>query len=138
MTQSLRVSQSVRRLTSGLAWAAIGFVVAAILLGLLLPSHPWSSVLVGLVLSLAMFGVSLATTRAAAKTESLSVGPIALDYVVKIALVAGGLIAAQNLDGLEVKVVGLIVAASVLVGTIVQLWAFTTSGRRSDDSDTFA
>lgn len=138
MSQGLRVSRSLRRLTSGLFWTSIGFIAAATLLGLFLPSHPWPSVLVGLVVALAMFGVSLATTRVAAKTESLLVGPIALDYVVKIALVAAGLIAARNLDVLDVKLVALMAAAAVLVGMIVQLWAFMIPGRKSDDGNTFA
>lgn len=137
MAQSLRVARSVRRFTTGLLWLAVLFILASTLIGILLPSHPWPSVLVGLALALAMFGVSLATTRMAAKSETLSVGPIALDYVVKIVLVAVGLVAAKNLDILNVKLVAGIVALAVLSGMLVQVWAFMVPGRKSDDDMRF-
>lgn len=83
-----------------------------------------------------MFAVSSFTTAKMARSEIPSVGWVALDYVVKIALVAGALISAKYVEVLNLHVVAALVIGSVLANMAIQVWAFSSStGVASNDSD---
>lgn len=124
MTQGLRVKRSLERIRRGLVWAAGAVLVVAVAVAMLMPSHPWLSALLAAASSLAMFAVSLGTMTKATASELPSIGWIALDYVVKVGLVAGSLLAAKNLPSLEVQVVAGLVILAVVLNMFVQVWAF--------------
>lgn len=124
MTQSLRVKRSLERMRKGLVWASAAVLLAAGVVALVLPDHPWLSALLAAVCSLVMFAISLGTMTKTSASEIPSIGWIALDYVAKVALVAGSLLAAKNLASLEVNVVAGLVIFALILNMFVQVWAF--------------
>lgn len=127
--QSLRVVQGVQRLRFGLLVLSGIVIVGAPLLGLLLPTHPWPSVLGGMMIALAIYGTTYWTTVSATGTEALSIGPVAADYLIKAALVVVALVAAKHMEIFNLREVAGIVGFAVLTSMIVQLWAFSSPNR---------
>ncbi len=127
---SLSVRQGVKAAQRGFLWLLALLVLAALAGGLFLPGRPWASAALGAVASAAVIATSMFTTGKFATSQSPRFGWIALDYGVKLVAIAGSLILAKNVAGLDVKVVGALVILAIAGTTAVQLVAFRAKSAR--------
>lgn len=128
---SLQVRRATRRMHSMLVYGFGVFVLVALALALFWPGHPWPSALVGLVGGGIMFAASWITTSRAAGSAELSVGPIALDYLIKIALTLGSLVLAKSISALQVGPVAALLISAIVLTAGIQVTAFAPAQRGS-------
>ena len=121
---SLLLLKKVRALGSALLYSSLFIVALALALGAFLPDHPWLSIALGAGVSLVLFAVSLYTTRKSALAEHPGVGWIALDFLVKIALIGLALFLAKSVPSLEVKIVAIVVVAGLVANVVAQAVVF--------------
>lgn len=121
---SLTLVKKVRKMGSALLIAGAFMTLVAFALGLFVPGHPWPSAGLGLAASLAMFAVSLFTTKRTALAKHPTVLWIALDYLAKVILVGAALVLAKTLAFFDVVVVAIIVAVAVVASVVAQAGVF--------------
>ncbi len=121
---SLTLLKAARRQKSLLVVAGAALVVAAIMVSLLVPSHPWVASTIGAGAGLAMLLITFVATRQTVRMADPSVGWFALDLLSKFALIAVALVMAKKLSPEHVLVTALLVVAAAVASAVVQAIAF--------------
>lgn len=112
-----------RRARRGLIQAYLAVAAITIIVAVFLPETSTWSVLFALVVAALMMGFSAFTLSRAAQSESGGAGWVALDYVVKLAIIGGAVILAKSWDMMNPMIVAVGVVLAVLATTVVQVWA---------------
>lgn len=111
------------RLRRGLLYSFGAVAVIALGVAFLLPGRPLWSALVGVAAAGVIFGSSAISISKMVDSVDLGIGWLALDYLVKIAAIAGSVLLAKYWSVLDPLVVAGIVIAAVVVSLVMQLLA---------------
>jgi hypothetical protein len=128
--KTLRLIQYSARLRKAMFWAFIGIAAVSIVIGFLLPGRPIWSALIGVLGSAVVLGMSAFSIAKMVDSDDLGVGWLAVDYVVKIAAIAGVTLVPKFLGGFNLGLIAGIVIISVVVTMAIQV--YTLQVRRSE------
>lgn len=131
MAQSLRLRRGLRKLQQVLLVAAVALALVGVLLGFFGPvegaEDRWLSAGVGTAAGLLLVLVTGLASKLAVRDSGLSVGWVAIDYLVKAAVVIAVLLVARAVSALSPVIVGLLLVGAIVFTAGAQVFAFVTT-----------
>lgn len=118
-TATLRMQH---RVVAALKISILVFAVFSIAAAALLPAHRWQ-IIAGLVGALAILGLSSWTVRKSVASDTLGAGWLALDYLLKLAILAGCILFVRFGLHENVLVTAVMLILGVVVATVIQTFA---------------